>query len=992
MARFHVRARTVDMLGRQQIAGVPTAISELFKNAHDAYARNVEADFLREENLLVLRDDGLGMTIEDFERRWLTLGTDSKVGTVAGLPPPPIDPSQAARPILGEKGIGRLAVAILGPQLFVLSRARRNNVAEDKVVAAYLNWNLFAQPGLDLDEIEIPVREFSSGSLPDRIAVRQMVDEFAAVVEKLSCRIDTDILAAIRSELDCFDVDPAKVLGELGEPSLSGQGTGTHFFVKPVDEIIQDDIDYREDENKATKFEKHLLGFTNTMTPDFNPPPIVARFQDYPDEGAPLELIGETAFFTPEEYRQVDHHIFGRFDEFGQFRGTVGIYQTKPDLYVLNWNESAGRKTLCGPFDFSIAVIQGQASDSLLPPEEFARMVRKANRHGGIYVYRDGVRVQPYGDSDYDWLDIERRRTLGASYYFYSFRRMFGAIELTGESNGALKEKAGREGFIENRAYRQFRSILVNFFLQSAADFFREDGRRSDSWEENRAELQKNHDIRRRKARQASARKRNFGNALDEFFDQIEINKFGDDSSVVLDALKRKSEQVLKSGREPSEMALGLMRVEKEARGALHEIRSRTLVAKPRGVGLPRSLMNQWVAYTEESNRLEREVFGPVETEMEKFVSESAHMANVPLRHVSRIDAAVRARSVDAVGTVRRLRKASDDSVRHVAVLAHSTTRDSFRAVNDTVDQVVAELEQLKRSRIDVAELSERRKDFEERVDAVFELERDKMEKLKEHFDTIGRYWAKEGFDTLELTEALEEELEELRDQRELDLEMAQLGMAVNIVSHEFEKTVTTLRNGFRRMGAWANANPDLSELYKNMRSAFEHLDSYLVMFTPLDRRLHPVRVKISGTEVYAFLMDLFEQRLARHKVSLLATDRFRDFSVLGYPSSLYPVFANLVDNSVFWLQRVRDRSRKIELDLQSGQMIVRDNGPGVSMRDRVNIFMPMFSRKPGGRGMGLHVSRATLRKAGYDLQLDEGDAGGGYGATFRIEKREEAE
>ncbi len=30
MARFKARARTLDMLGRQQIAGIPTAISELF--------------------------------------------------------------------------------------------------------------------------------------------------------------------------------------------------------------------------------------------------------------------------------------------------------------------------------------------------------------------------------------------------------------------------------------------------------------------------------------------------------------------------------------------------------------------------------------------------------------------------------------------------------------------------------------------------------------------------------------------------------------------------------------------------------------------------------------------------------------------------------------------------------------------------------------------------------------------------------------------------
>ena len=35
---FKARARAVDMLGRQQIAGIPTAISELFMNAHEDYA------------------------------------------------------------------------------------------------------------------------------------------------------------------------------------------------------------------------------------------------------------------------------------------------------------------------------------------------------------------------------------------------------------------------------------------------------------------------------------------------------------------------------------------------------------------------------------------------------------------------------------------------------------------------------------------------------------------------------------------------------------------------------------------------------------------------------------------------------------------------------------------------------------------------------------------------------------------------------------------
>lgn len=135
MARFRARARTLDMLGRQQIAGIPTAISELFKNAHDAYADRVEVDFYRSDGLFILRDDGLGMTQEDFKDRWLTLGTESKLGANTGLRPPPVDPRKSQRPVLGEKGIGRLAIGAIGPQVLVLTRARRGDALSDLTVA-----------------------------------------------------------------------------------------------------------------------------------------------------------------------------------------------------------------------------------------------------------------------------------------------------------------------------------------------------------------------------------------------------------------------------------------------------------------------------------------------------------------------------------------------------------------------------------------------------------------------------------------------------------------------------------------------------------------------------------------------------------------------------------------------------------------------------------------------------------------------------------------
>ena len=182
------------MLGRQQIAGIPTAISELFKNAHDAYADCVEIDYYRSDGLFVLRDNGVGMSRDDFVTRWLTIGTESKFDPCRQ---PPQDPDKEPRPMLGEKGIGRLAIATIGPQLLVLTRAKTDDGASG-LTAAFLNWGIFEWPGIDLQDIDIPLRSFAPGMLPSAQDVAEMVREFRAGTERLGPEVDRPLLDRLR--------------------------------------------------------------------------------------------------------------------------------------------------------------------------------------------------------------------------------------------------------------------------------------------------------------------------------------------------------------------------------------------------------------------------------------------------------------------------------------------------------------------------------------------------------------------------------------------------------------------------------------------------------------------------------------------------------------------------------------------------------------------------------------------------------------------------
>jgi len=983
VANFKVRARTVDLLGRQQIANIATAISELFKNAHDAYADNVEVDYYRDDDLFVLHDDGLGMTREDFEERWLTLGTDSKVGGKSGLTKPPKDPDKPTRPVLGEKGIGRLAVALIGPQVLILTRAKRDGKPADKITACFINWGLFELPGFDLSEIPIPVKDFPASQLPDANAVSSMVDEVREFMMSISDRVDEDFITRINRELDSFSPDPADISTYLAGPSLLDGGYGTHFYIQPADKLIADDIDNRPSDSQPTRLEKNLIGFTDTMTPTAPPPPILTRFRDHRDEGPGIELLGERAFFTPEEFDEVDHHIIGRFDEYGQFTGKVGVYQMEPEDYVLSWDGGDGRPTLCGPFDISVAVLPGAARDTLLPYDRWAQMARKLDRHGGIYIYKDRVRVQPYGGSETDFLGIERRRTLQASYYFFSYRRMMASVRLSTAQNANLREKAGREGFSENKAFRQFQQILNNLFLQTAADIFREGGERADQFLDKKTDLKRLYKLRQKQEQQSTERRKKFVSDLDKIMERLESREAQEKVQSTTEALRSRIDRVIESNSATEDKVRALIDLEGTGRREFAAIRKEFDLSKPRGVGLNKRTWNEWSEYQNLFGDLEASVLNPAIKEFEASITAVADKQKLDLDNAARLELSVREKIEDARESTRSLSKADSELATEVASKVRESVRDSTRRMSMVSEEILSELERLKAKAASGKDVSEARGALEERIDSSFAEENQKLSNLKDHLETTLRFWTEEGFDQADLTEAMEEEIEALRESRDNELQLAQVGLALNTVGHEFEKTVYALRSGLRRMNAWAQANPDLEQLYREMRNAFDHLDGYLKLFTPLDRRLYRSKIEVTGASIHDFLMGLFDQRFERHEIALIATDSFRKSSVVGFPSDFYPVFVNLVDNAIFWLQGARDRPREITLDVDGDDWLVRDNGPGVRPRDRQNIFELSFSRRPGGRGMGLYISKQVLAKIDYDLILDVDD--NYQGAVFRI-------
>ena len=984
MANFKTRARTLDMLGRQQIAGIPTAIGELFKNAHDAYADHVEIDYYRSDGLFVLRDDGIGMSRDDFVTRWLTIGTESKFDPAQR---PPQDPDKEPRPMLGEKGIGRLAIATIGPQLLVLTRAKIEERPSD-LTAAFLNWSIFEWPGIDLEDIDIPLRSFPPGTLPSADDVAELVRQFHENAERVGRLIEPGLLERLVGELDQFDIDPQGIDSYLQQPSLCGSGVGTHFIIKPTSLLLADDIDGDPTARmaaalkKATPLKKALLGFSNTMTPNSHHV-IRTAFRDHKSDEVADDLIGEDEFFTPEEFRSADHRIHGTFDAFGQFRGQITIYGETITDHVIPWGGGRGVATNCGPFSIDFAAFEGESKHSTIPHEEHARLGSKTDQLGGLYIYRNGIRVLPYGDTEYDWLDIEYRRTKSAYYYYFSHRKMFGAVEIDAERNRDLREKAGREGFQENKAYRQFRSILQNFFLQMAADFFRKDGMHSGTFDLRKRELSKEDQARKRREIQVSERKRKFELSLNTFFDKLKNDEPRKEAMALTESVEVELRAAC-SIRDSHLAARKVVELERRAQADIRELEARYRVSRPR-IGLGKATLREWGVYNTEFSMLQQYVFRPARELVEELIGEEARKAALSLDRRVRTEAALQGLGREARMTTRESSRAVRIEADKVASEARDVAGRSLKTVESEMREVLSEFQRMDLAGMPDNTFVETRNALETRVLKITERQRALLSSILEQLQAIDVTGETSTADQLM---AIEQRNLLLEEEAEADAQLAQLGMAIEIINHEFSGTIRSIRNGLRKLKAWADVNEGLRELYDGIRTSFDHLDGYLTLFTPLQRRLYRRAVEIRGSEIRDFLKELFRARLARHSVTLTATRAFAKSRIVSFPSSFYPVFVNLVDNAIFWLsQQNPQRQRSIELDERNGSLLVADTGPGVAIQDREAIFEIGFSRRPAGRGMGLHIARETLRGVGFDLRLIEADPGATFGVVRVDEK-----
>lgn len=241
----------------------------------------------------------------------------------------------------------------------------------------------------------------------------------------------------------------------------------------------------------------------------------------------------------------------------------------------------------------------------------------------------------------------------------------------------------------------------------------------------------------------------------------------------------------------------------------------------------------------------------------------------------------------------------------------------------------------------------------------------------------------------LELREALQN-VEKIHEQQLQQEKLASLGLLSSGIAHELKNPLNFIINFSQVAKDQLTDIENSLEIQATFEESLNELQDSVVKIdthsnraeTILERMLQHTHAnsQMSEIDLHALIEQAFELSFTAYQkknpdFSLDFKKAFGNLSPLnGQPSDLMRVFINLFDNAFYAMDQKRRLNPSFEpvlkistqLKEHSANIIIKDNGIGISKEFIKKAFHPFFTTKPAGTGTGLGLSIA------YDIIVKE--------------------
>lgn len=500
---FKTNSRHIGQLGRELVTDFVTALVELVKNSYDADAGSVQ---IRIENAntpysrIIVTDTGSGMTQEEFEKKWMVIGTSNKVSEPY---------TRKGRKRTGKKGIGRFSVERLAERATIYSFTDH----EDFTVS--INWNRYEE--ISVDALKQRIRILQEGQdvtaakyIANQLEFfllsegvdeqdRKIVEQYAEVVNDYEILFKESVLSDIEKRvIPLLEKQEGNEHGieEIGNPleqiadrntedsyrfltELKGREKNTNNYNKITGMVLV--LDRLRDNWRQKDIDKLQKELRLLVAPEF-----IEKDPFF------IELVADQ-FKIPEEM-SVNDILHMRY---AKLEASISDEGKRSAIF---YRDDAGNRRevteqyevplLCGDISFELYYFLRDAAHMKNETYDYRFALRILDTFCGIKIYRDNFRVKPYGEIGNDWLELDKSKVKDTHGYRVGNNQTVGVIKISDRTNPLLIDATNREGIIENQAYEQLKEFILRC-INIISDVRRE------AFEQTKSELDKAKDAKR---------------------------------------------------------------------------------------------------------------------------------------------------------------------------------------------------------------------------------------------------------------------------------------------------------------------------------------------------------------------------------------------------------------------------------------------------------------------------------------------------------------
>ena len=192
------------------------------------------------------------------------------------------------------------------------------------------------------------------------------------------------------------------------------------------------------------------------------------------------------------------------------------------------------------------------------------------------------------------------------------------------------------------------------------------------------------------------------------------------------------------------------------------------------------------------------------------------------------------------------------------------------------------------------------------------------------------------------------------------------------VMTHEIMNTVAPIAS---LSDALTQADDvDMKAGLETISASSKDLIRFVESYRNLSQVAPPVRQAVMVDEMMHRVLSLNMAKVAEQGASLSYQANTPDLLIYADEGQLMQVFNNLIKNAV----QAGATVIRITADLnRDDQTVIRvtNNGKAIPLRQIEDIFLPFYTTKPNGTGIGLSLSRQIMLRHNGDLRLEQSDS-----------------